>query len=289
LGKDVLGSVRSRSNEDGQLEDRYEYDAFGKPYKGDLNSGVNLGYTGKPYDTTTGMYNYGYRDYKPEVARFTTIDPIRDGANWFAYVNNDPVNWIDPYGEFPAPLVGAAIGFISSAVVEVGSRVLSGQSFTEAVSNTVRDPVSMANIASSTVMGALTGGVSSLATKGVTQAGTVAGRNIAVNIAGGAVDSAIKNVAANAITGQPQNITGTLKEAAKGAGLALATSGLTQGAIARGSMTTATTLTNAYGVSAGTELKSPAWSGVAGIIGENVLPTVIDTFITATERGGKNH
>jgi RHS repeat-associated protein len=59
---------------------------------------MNLGYTGKPYDTATGMYNYGYRDYKPEVARFTTVDPIRDGRNWFAYVNNDPVNWVDPWG-----------------------------------------------------------------------------------------------------------------------------------------------------------------------------------------------
>jgi RHS repeat-associated protein len=61
-------------------------------------AGMNLGYTGKPYDVVTGMYNYGYRDYKPEAARFTTEDPIRDGANWFAYVNNDPVNWVDPWG-----------------------------------------------------------------------------------------------------------------------------------------------------------------------------------------------
>jgi RHS repeat-associated protein len=59
---------------------------------------MNLGYTGKPYDTATGMYNYGDRDYVPEVARFTTVDPIRDGSNWFAYVNNDPVNWVDPWG-----------------------------------------------------------------------------------------------------------------------------------------------------------------------------------------------
>jgi RHS repeat-associated protein len=98
LGKDILGSVRSASGEYGTLEGRYEYDAFGKPYAGDLESGMNLGYTGKPYDTTTGLYNYGYRDYKPEAARFTTVDPIRDGSNWFAYVNNDPVNWVDPWG-----------------------------------------------------------------------------------------------------------------------------------------------------------------------------------------------
>ena len=30
--------------------------------------------------------------------RFTTVDPIRDGANWFAYVNNDPVNYVDLWG-----------------------------------------------------------------------------------------------------------------------------------------------------------------------------------------------
>jgi RHS repeat-associated protein len=59
---------------------------------------VNFGYTGKPYDTVTGLYNYGYRDYQPETARFTTVDPVRDGANWFAYVNNDPVNYTDPLG-----------------------------------------------------------------------------------------------------------------------------------------------------------------------------------------------
>jgi RHS repeat-associated protein len=59
---------------------------------------MNLGYTGKPYDPTTGLYDYGYRDYSPALARFTTVDPIRDGSNWFVYVNNDPVNWIDPWG-----------------------------------------------------------------------------------------------------------------------------------------------------------------------------------------------
>jgi RHS repeat-associated protein len=98
LGKDILGNVRSTTDEYGALEDRYEYDAFGKPYKGDLTTGMNLGYTGKPYDAATGLYNYGYRDYRPELARFTTVDPVRDGTNWFAYVNNDPVNWVDPWG-----------------------------------------------------------------------------------------------------------------------------------------------------------------------------------------------
>jgi RHS repeat-associated protein len=109
LGKDILGSVRSATDDYGALEDRYEYDAFGKPYKGDMTQGMNLGYTGKPYDAATGLYNYGYRDYAPETARFTTVDPVRDGANWFAYVNNDPVNYIDPWGLFSLNGVWVAI------------------------------------------------------------------------------------------------------------------------------------------------------------------------------------
>ena len=98
LGKDLLGSVKTATTDTGAVEDRYEYDAFGMPYTGDLSGGMNLGYLSKPYDTATGLYNYGYRDYSPQAARFTTVDPVRDGNNWFAYVNNDPVNYVDLWG-----------------------------------------------------------------------------------------------------------------------------------------------------------------------------------------------
>ena len=87
-----------KRNYGGVIEDRYEYDAFGNPYSGDLSGMMNLGYMVKPYDTSTGLYNYGFRDYKPFAVRFTTVDPIRDGNNWFAYVNNDPVNYVDLWG-----------------------------------------------------------------------------------------------------------------------------------------------------------------------------------------------
>jgi len=94
FGTDLMGTVRTSTTDSGNAE-YYEYDVFGKPYGENVS---DYAYTGKPYDPTTGMYNYGYRDYVPQSARFSTIDPIRDGSNWFAYCNNEPVNFRDAWG-----------------------------------------------------------------------------------------------------------------------------------------------------------------------------------------------
>ncbi|WP_169310627.1 RHS repeat-associated core domain-containing protein [Treponema brennaborense] len=90
LGTDILGSVRTVTSSYGTVESESTYDVFGIPITGTYTTGVDFAYLGKPYDTATGLYNYGYRDYSPSAARFTTVDPIKDGANWFVYVNNDP-------------------------------------------------------------------------------------------------------------------------------------------------------------------------------------------------------
>ena len=95
---DLFGSVSTVSDNSGYQLDSYTYDAFGSLVQGDLTGITDLGYLGKQNDPTSRLYNYGYRDYASQSARFTTVDPIRDGANWFAYVNNDPVNFIDLLG-----------------------------------------------------------------------------------------------------------------------------------------------------------------------------------------------
>ena len=66
------------------------YDIFGSPYqKTDsflADDSLDFGYLGKPYNADTELYDYGFRDYSPEIARFSTVDPIRDGRNWYSYV-----------------------------------------------------------------------------------------------------------------------------------------------------------------------------------------------------------
>ena len=95
---DLLGSITSITDSYGAQKSNYTYDAFGSLVQSNLTGTTDHGYLGKQQDPTTKLYNYGYRDYKNQTARFITIDPIRDGTNWFSYCNGDPVNFIDLLG-----------------------------------------------------------------------------------------------------------------------------------------------------------------------------------------------
>lgn len=95
---DLLGSVSNITDTYGSEKSGYTYDAFGTLVQGNLNDTSDFGYLGKQQDPTSLLYNYGYRDYKSQNACFTTVDPIRDGVNWFVYCSGDPVNNIDSDG-----------------------------------------------------------------------------------------------------------------------------------------------------------------------------------------------
>ena len=74
---------------------------------------------GRQNDPTSRLYNYGYRDYAPQSARFTTVDPIRDDSNWFIYCNDDPINYIDSAGLFGvATITGTIFGGASGSITE---------------------------------------------------------------------------------------------------------------------------------------------------------------------------
>jgi RHS repeat-associated protein len=97
---DALGSVTSLSNAAGTITDTYTFDSFGNP-AATIGTTVNpFRYTGREFDTETGLYFYRARYFDPAAGRFLSEDPIGlwGGLNLYRYVKNNPTGYIDPSG-----------------------------------------------------------------------------------------------------------------------------------------------------------------------------------------------
>jgi RHS repeat-associated protein len=78
----------------------YRYAPFGKLLVKTGSLTQPFGFSTKRYDEQTGLIHYQYRPYAPEIGRWLTRDPLGEagGMNLYAFVGNNPVNWVDPWG-----------------------------------------------------------------------------------------------------------------------------------------------------------------------------------------------
>jgi RHS repeat-associated protein len=80
-------------------------------------------------EDATGLKLLGHRYYDSSTGRFLTRDPIKDGRNWYAYCDNDPINAADASGLIPhwlKKVIQVATDFWDAAghVVKPGIKVI---------------------------------------------------------------------------------------------------------------------------------------------------------------------
>jgi len=102
LTYDQVGSLRVVANASGSVVKKIDYDSFGN-ILADSNPAfiIPFGFAGGLYDKNTGLVRFGYRDYDPDVGRWTAKDPILfagGNTDLYGYVLNNPINNSDPWG-----------------------------------------------------------------------------------------------------------------------------------------------------------------------------------------------
>ena len=102
---DEMGSTTHIVDEQGNVQNRYAYDAWGKIEVKEEAVPNRFTYYGQQIDPITQQYYLRARFYNPVIGRFTQEDTYRgDGLNLYAYCHSNPIYYTDPSG-FSTPRV----------------------------------------------------------------------------------------------------------------------------------------------------------------------------------------
>ena len=174
--KDHLGNIRvsyqdldnnGSIDRNTEIKEEKNYYPFGSIQKGYNNLVVgrkhNYGFVGKEDNPELGLdwYDFGARNYDASLGRWMNIDPKADDVmqvdlNPYNFSWNNPVNFNDPDGECPLCL-GAVIGFAVEYGTQVATNVVNNGFSSDAFTN-----VDGGKLLTATVIGAATGGLSSI-------------------------------------------------------------------------------------------------------------------------------
>ena len=127
-GLDGHSNVRFLTNVAGAITDTYDYDAFGNLIASTGNTPNTRLYAGERFDPNVGFYHLRARYYDQGSGRFITGDKFPSSAydpqslHRYVYAQNDPVNRIDPSGNWSTTDTIATvtmIGILAASVVSM--------------------------------------------------------------------------------------------------------------------------------------------------------------------------
>ena len=108
--KDGLGSTRALTNSSSVVTDTYTFDAFGDLIGQTGSTANEFLYAGYQFDKILGLDYLGSRYLSTTTGRFISMDTFAsdtnsdEGFSLYAYVDDNPVNKIDPSGNIPVGL-----------------------------------------------------------------------------------------------------------------------------------------------------------------------------------------
>ena len=105
---DGLGSTDRLTDASGVVTDRYLYEGYGAlrlTQGSSINPYRYVGQLGYAFDPDAGQYYVQARYYRPDLARFLSVDRVRDaGRDLYWYAIDNPLSWVDPSGLVAAGL-----------------------------------------------------------------------------------------------------------------------------------------------------------------------------------------
>jgi len=120
--KDHLGSVQTITNQQGQVVEVLDYDAWGNRIKNTASPSTQApyrfdrGFTGHEHLDLFSLVNMNGRVYDPVLGRFISPDPFitepfnLQNLNRYAYVSNCPLSFTDPSGFWKVSFGGFSFG-----------------------------------------------------------------------------------------------------------------------------------------------------------------------------------
>jgi RHS repeat-associated protein len=105
---DAAGTAQLATDAGGNVVWKENHRPFGERLNNTatVQTGGSLGFTGQPFDISTGLNYMGARYYDPLLGRFLAVDPVNvrpddiHSFNRYAYGNNNPYKFVDRDGRF---------------------------------------------------------------------------------------------------------------------------------------------------------------------------------------------